>query len=188
MSNIYKRYNTNAKTSWPPTPLDSSPNPSWPPPLDRSPKTIMATPLWQVIYLPVRWNFGHVTNLTWGLPARGRCLQPYKRWQRPPRGQLSSLYVCEYIWPIEIKPLNYLRSLVTTINIQSQRHSTLKNIQSLKNKVPSVFYCLLNLELLEPIRWLLNLQLQHSWYNIPKREKIYQIATKNKCPKNTKWI
>jgi hypothetical protein len=47
-------------------------------------------------------------------PARGRCLRSYKRWWRPLHRQLSSLYVCEYIWPIEIKPLNYLRSLVTT--------------------------------------------------------------------------
>jgi hypothetical protein len=47
-------------------------------------------------------------------PLGGAVSDPIKRWWRPLRRQLSSSYVCEYIRPIEIKPLNYLRSLVTT--------------------------------------------------------------------------
>jgi hypothetical protein len=104
--------------------------PSWPPP----PQFHLVT--WP-IHLPlirlklprnfeiILWNFEIIlqsfteTLVTWPIqlgnsPARGRCTQPYKRWQRPPPRQLLSSYVCEYIWPIEIKPLKYLCSLVTT--------------------------------------------------------------------------
>jgi hypothetical protein len=95
--------------------------PSWPHPL---PQVIfLPAHFWSCFQLRVTpsdlftWPVHFLKLLPAALqnsPARGRCSRSYKRWWRPLRRQLSSSYVCEYIRPIEIKPLNYLCSLVTT--------------------------------------------------------------------------
>jgi hypothetical protein len=95
--------------------------PSWPHPLP------------QVIFLPAHFQSCFQLRVTpfdlftWPVrfrscfqlllrtpPLGGAVSDPIKGWWWPLRRQLSSSYVCEYIRPIEIKPLKYLRSLVTT--------------------------------------------------------------------------